>query len=133
MSQSGNGQPRIEQLPYYQEYLEQILRPRVVRVLDDVRPRLAEYVWQELLARTAHEQGDTQPTPESLDRLRSMLEATLGLQIEAHFNATFSSAPAAAPRTSENTPQRQNVEVVDRSFPDNPLARAVGSVRRVNR
>jgi hypothetical protein len=134
MSQSGNGQSKPEQLPYYHEYVEQILKPRVLRLLEDVRGRLADHAWQDLLVHMAHEQGDNEPSPDSLARLRVMLESTLGLSVHVQLGvecggATPTDAPAR--RIDPNAEPRQNVEVVDRNFPDNPLARAVGSVRRV--
>lgn len=136
MSQAPNGQHRMDQLPYYQEYVEQILKPRVLRLMDDVRGRLTEHAWQDLLVFLAQEQGDSQPDPETLARLRAMLESALGLQIEvqaAVHCAPGAAAAAGSARRVEPGEPRHNVEVVDRSFPDNPLARAVGSVRRVSR
>lgn len=137
MSQ-GNGQPRMEQLPYYQEYVEQILKPRVLRLMEEVRARLSEHAWQDLLVHMAHDQGDTEPNPESLSRLRAMLESALGLQINVEVNLECAGGASAAQdqrsvKRVQPGEQRQNVEVVDRSFPDNPLARAVGSMRRVDR
>jgi hypothetical protein len=134
MGQSGNGQSRPEQLPYYQEYVDQILKPRVLRLLEEVRGRLAEHAWQDLLVHMAHEQGDTEPSPDSLAKLRTMLESTLGLTVHVQLGVEcHGGAPAEAParRLEPSGESRHNVEVVDRNFPDNPLARAVGSVRRV--
>lgn len=145
MTQSGNGKPRSEQLPYYQQYVEQILRPRVMQLLDDVRERLAEHAWQDLLIHVAHDQGDQQPDAESLGRLRAMLESSLGLEIKVQVSIECAEpgtgGKAAGGANSSGTPvqarridgDRDNVDVVDRSFPDNPLARAVGSMRRVDR
>jgi hypothetical protein len=132
---SNNGQSRPEQLPYYQEYVEQILKPRVMRLLEDVRGRLAEHAWQDLLIHMAHDQGDSQPTAESLAKLRTTLETSLVLQVNVQLSVECGASEAEQPsaRRVEPTEARQNVDVVDRSFPDNPLARAVGSVRRVGR
>jgi hypothetical protein len=135
MSQSGNGQTRREQLPYYQEYVEQILRPRALRLLEEVQGRLPEHAWQDLLVHMAREQGDDQPDPQALAQLRELLETALGLKIEVDVNITIGEGHPKATRKppAEDRPERHNVEVVDRSFPDNPLARAVGSVRRADR
>src|SRR5262245_39022860 len=47
----------MSQLPYFREYVEQILRPRVVRAIEDVRVDLPSYVWESVLQRLAAEQS----------------------------------------------------------------------------
>ena len=57
MSQMENGQPRLDQLPYYREYLEQILKPHVLDLVNEVRTGLLDRVWSDLVARMAEEQS----------------------------------------------------------------------------
>jgi hypothetical protein len=65
-----------------------------------------------------------------------MLESTLRLRLGVQLTADFDGAPAVpgpAPTVVQPGARgegRDNVNVVDRSFPNNPLARAVGGVRR---
>lgn len=139
MSQMESGQPSMDQLPYFQEYIEQILKPRVARVIEDVRANLTEQVWGELLARVAEDQkpggsGD----PQLVAKMRVMLESTLRLKIQADFAAEFSGAPGhPSPHVVQpphaNGDGREGVDVIDRNFPNNPLARAVGGIKRVGR
>jgi len=127
---------RIDQLPYYREYVEQILRPRVTRLIDDVRARLTEQVWAEIVERMAEDQKQGGTDAQSLEKLRALLTDTLGLkvnvQLEAQFgNAQSGNAPAAAqPAPAPAAPANNGQDVVDRAFPNNPLARAVGGMRR---
>ena len=113
----------LTQLPYYREYVEQILRPRVGKMVEDIRGQLAQSVWDALLQRVAHDQGAAPDAP-TIERLRSLLTETLGLKLNVQLTAEFAApapAPAAAPQAND---------VVDRQFPNNPLARAVGGVRK---
>lgn len=131
-------QPAMELLPYYREYLDQILRPRVVRLIEEVRANLAAHAWNELLERMAEEQNPGASTdPATIQKMRVLLEQTLGLKVGVHMHAEFSDGPtvrpAAAP-AAEPVRRPDQVEVVDRgAFPDNPLARAVGGMRRPGR
>jgi len=143
MNQSDNGQPGMDQLPYYQEYIEQILKPRVARVVEDVRANLTEQVWAELLARVAEDQkAGASADPKVVAKLRAMLEQTLKLTIQADLAAEFGGVAAPAPETANGhrpggggqpNDGREGVDVIDRNFPNNPLARAVGGMKRVGR
>lgn len=115
----------ISQLPYYREYVDQILRPRVSKMVDDLRAQLSQHIWEALLQRLAQDQGAA-VDPQSLDRLRAMLTETLGLKLNVQLAAEFAAAPA--PQAAQ--PSTQNPDVIDRAFPNNPLARAVGGVKR---
>jgi hypothetical protein len=136
MSQIDNGQSRLDQLPYYREYLEQILKPRVMRLIEDLRSNLTERVWDDLITRMASEQAPGAPSdPAVTDSIRATLRDALRLQLATQIVADFDGSPAATPVPSP-APQpgraevRENVSVVERTFPNNPLARAVGGVRR---
>jgi hypothetical protein len=128
-------QPAMELLPYYREYLDQILRPRVVRLIDEVRAHLAAHAWNELLERMAEEQNPGASTdPVTIQKMRVLLEQTLGLKVGVNMHAEFSDGPTVRPATVasvEPVRRADHVDVIDRgTFPDNPLARAVGGVRR---
>lgn len=130
MSQAG-----LDQIPYYREYLDHILKPRVVRALEDLRARFAEKAWSDLLERMAADQGPgASRDPETLALLRAMLEQGLRLQLNASISASF----AAAGETPAQVVNGAGADVraadtVEQGFPDNPLARAVGGVRRITR
>jgi hypothetical protein len=127
MSQSG---PGFDQIPYYREYLEHILKPRVIRALEEIRQRFSERAWAELVAKMAEEQRPgASADPEALQKLRGMLEQGLRLQLNAALSASFAGAPVEGGAPSNGAA----ADVVEQGFPDNPLARAVGGVRRIAR
>jgi len=130
-------QQPLDHLPYYREYLDQILRPRVVRLVEEVRANLAAHAWNELLERLAEEQnpgGSTDPV--AIQKMRALLEQTLGLKVGVHMHAEFADGGTVRPAAAAPEPARRadHAEVIDRGpFLDNPLARAVGGVRRPGR
>ena len=135
MSQNGSMPGGISQLPYYREYVDQILKPKVARIIDGVRASLSERVWHEVLEEMAREQG-AGTDPQALDQLRDLLEQGLHLRMTAHVVADFDGAgyaPAANNAAGMDAEPRANAEVIDQAFPSNPLARAVGGIRRVSR
>ena len=129
-------QPAMELLPYYREYLDQILKPRVVRLVEEVRASLVAHTWNQLLERMAEDQN-AGVTSETLHKMRVLLEQTLGLKVSVQMTAEFSDGPVARPSPVQNGEQvrrADHVDVIDRGeFPDNPLARAVGGMRRSGR
>lgn len=136
MSQFDNGQPRLDHLPYYREYIEHILKPRVVRLVEQVRANLTEQVWADLLERVAEEQQPGAGTdPQTIQHLRTLIQDALRLRITAQIHAEFDGSPVAAEPVGRaaGSEGRDNLTVVDRAFPNNPLARAVGGVRRADR
>jgi hypothetical protein len=145
MSQIQNGQPRFDQLPYYREYLEHVLKPHVLELVDQLRSGLLDRVWADLVERMAEEQRQGgSADPEMVLQIRSLLQETLklrlGTQVAADFEGGIGSTPVqvAVPEVVTRTASlsaegRDNVEVVDRGFPNNPLARAVGGIKRATR
>jgi hypothetical protein len=140
------GQQSLESLPYYREYLDQILKPRVVRLIDEVRSNLASHAWNELLERLAEEQNPGASTDSAIiQKTRHLLEQTLGLRMGVLLDAEFAGEAAnksqqssmngsESPRRADTGEHRPQSEVVERgNFPDNPLARAMGGVRRIGR
>jgi hypothetical protein len=133
MSPTEKDAARLDQLPYYREYVEQILRPRVFKLIDEVRSRLTDQVWAEIVERMAEDQKQGSGNdPQSIEKLRSLLAETLGLRIAVQLDAQFTgAAPAGQPAAGFGTTSASNgQDVVERAFPNNPLARAVGGVRR---
>ena len=125
-----------QQIPYYREYLEHILKPRVIRAVEEIRSKLTERVWNDLVARMAEEQrAGSSEDPEAVGKLRAMIEQGLRLQLATSLTGSFGAAPVEGTVVQPGAPERPQVEVVDQpqGFPDNPLARAVGGVRRVAR
>jgi hypothetical protein len=123
----------LDQLPYIREYVEQILRPRVAKVIEDVRGSLTDAVWSELLTRIAREQGGAYDVA-AMQKLRSLLEEGLKLRLSAHIVASFDgAAPSANGHASDagrTEDERENVSVVESGLVNNPLARAMGNIRR---
>jgi hypothetical protein len=141
MSQNGNGQAGLEQLPYYREYVDQILKPRVGRIIEDIRSALTDQVWAELLDQMARDQGMPADAA-SVEKMRVLLEQGLKLRLSAHIVADFAGENGAAggpgqahvvPAPGAAAQGRGNADVIDPAFPNNPLARAVGGVRSVSR
>lgn len=123
----------VNHLPYYKEYLEQILRPRVLKLIDEVSAGLAAHAWKQLIERMAQDQHPgAAPDPDAIQQMRHMLEGALGLRVGVEMHAEF--GHAAAPHPVDQVRRADQVEVIDRGgFPDNPLARAVNGVRRPGR
>ncbi len=132
--------PAVEQLPFFAEYLDQVLKPHVARAIEEIRPHLAEHVWQAIVMALSREQRIDPNDAAGMRRLRTMLEQMLGLRLSVHLDASFEregqvsmpgpSNPPAATRV-EPAGIRANAEAV--AIPDNPLARAVSNLRRTNR
>jgi hypothetical protein len=128
---------QFDQLPYFRDYLEQILRPRVAKHLEEIRSALTESVWHELLARMGQEQGISTDAA-GMQKLRSMLEEGLNLRLTAHIvgslegpGVSTGNGHAAEAGREEATRFSDTREgVVDAGFPNNPLARAVGQIRK---
>ncbi|MBX3375953.1 MAG: hypothetical protein KF678_02985 [Phycisphaeraceae bacterium] len=125
----------LDHLPYYREYMDQILKPRIVKIVEEVRASLATHAWNEILERMAEDQNAGGSTDAAtIQKMRTLLEQTLGLRLGVSLDAEFSDGTAPRPQGSETVRRADQVEVIDRSpFPDNPLARAVGGLRRNGR
>jgi hypothetical protein len=130
MSQAG-----LDQIPYYREYLEHILKPRVVRALEDIRARFAERAWDDLLARMADDQrSGASGDPEALQMLRTMLEQGLRLQLTGSISASFGPGEiGTAPAANGAGAEARAGDALEPGYSDNPLTRAVGGVRRIGR
>ncbi|MFM9994283.1 MAG: hypothetical protein ACKVU4_00620 [Phycisphaerales bacterium] len=126
-----NAPKTFADLPYFKDYLREVLRPRVEAMLKSVDANLTETVWRVLLASLAREQGEPAIDPAIL---RSMIEEHLGLRLEARLQAEFTRAAEAAP-TAPPSPSAggggEPAEPPDvtlarrRPMTTNPLAQAV--------
>lgn len=139
----------MNQLPYFRDYVEQILRPRVVRLVEEVRAGLDERVWNDLLTKMAEDQQPgSSSDPATLAGLKQMLQGTLGMSVSVNLQAEFdgqsvnsgggsSSGGASGGGQASGTVHgevvgdgRQNVDVVNHKIPDNPLVRSVLGIRK---
>lgn len=87
--------PAFDELPYLDEYLQEVLRPRVERVLQSAQRSITESLWRQIIKILAAEQ----PTPgeNTPAVLRHLLEQRLGLKLQATLSHSFESArPARA-------------------------------------
>ena len=80
----------LSDLPYLDEYLSAVLRPRVERAIEELRASLADAAWAELVRLIAQEQrGDV-----SEEAVRTLLTETLGLEMNVDVSATFNGEAA---------------------------------------
>jgi hypothetical protein len=114
-------------LPYFREYLAQVLRPRIDSLIQDLNERLGEVAWRELLEAVSRDQS----MPVDVASLRSLMEEQLGLRLDAQVRGMF--AGSAQPGSALPEPRVVNgVEPVEdaaatkrRAMTSNPLANAV--------
>ncbi len=133
----GNGHaPKLgmEDLPYFQEYLQTILRPRVEKAIESIDRLLTEAAWRHIISTIAADQHLTPETAASI--VRPLLEQKLGLKLQAKLESQFG---AATPATSgpgvdlgegmTRTPGMDGADVltVRRRPMINPIANAVAS------
>ncbi len=80
---------QLSSLPYFREYLDAVLRPRVERALTEIRAQLSESVLNEVVRIISREQSGDVPD----DAVRTLLEQKLGLQIRVEAVAVFADEP----------------------------------------
>lgn len=132
-SQGGHAPLRvtIEDLPYIQDYLQTVLRPRVERAIEALDRSLTEAAWRHIVASVASEQ---QGAPEgAAAAIRPLLEQKLGLRISVKLDSQFG-VSAVSPGVDlgegvTRTPGQDGVDVmtVRRRPITNPIANAVAS------
>jgi hypothetical protein len=119
-------------LPYWGEYLRQVLRPKVEQTLEEQAENWNEMVWN-LVAKTI---ADQQPggAPASLEQISTLLRDELGLRLQVSVSAEFVDAePGDQPADDEPEPEvLDGVEQVQvrRRTTVSPLAAAVSSPKR---
>lgn len=129
--QSGRG---FDDLPYFNDYLKAVLRPKIERAIETVDRSLTETAWRQVISLVAADQG----SPEiAAALLRPLAEGKLGLKIEARLTVRFADGPAATAATSQAAPARpvdlesdganrpDVIEVRRRPVVANPLVNAV--------
>jgi hypothetical protein len=115
---STGAQP-FDDLPYADQYLRDILRPRVERAIQLVDRSMTESVWQHVVRMLAAEQpSGNEETPVMI---RRMLEERLGLRLEARIDVAFT---GMGEQPSPQHAAGQTPEVVVRPSPL-PLVNAV--------
>lgn len=135
---------KIAGLPYFDDYLREVLRPRVERIIQRDQASWQDMVWQAVVQQVLAEQ----PAGSHLDAatIDRILRDILGLHIDASISASFQGpgSGGAAVRTSDmsdragltpvaGAPMNGAVDdavVMDRRGEANPLLRAVVGPRR---
>jgi hypothetical protein len=119
-------------LPYFEEYLQAVLRPRVERLLSRQTEDISAQVWAALVKSVLAEQRPGSPI--TADNVERLLRESLGLSIEARVEASFGDggSAAAAPTNGGGAVAERGAngeEVINRR-PMSPLVRAVAGPRR---
>lgn len=135
---------KIAGLPYFEDYLREVLRPRVERIIQRDQASWQDMVWQAVIQQVLAEQ----PTGSHLDgaTIDRILREVLGLRIDASISATFEGPGAGGPAArAADVPDRSGLApvasaspngapddavVIDRRGEGNPLLRAVVGPRR---
>src|SRR5882724_4670907 len=132
------GNAGFDDLPYFQDYLQNVLRPRMEQALESVSRSLTETAWRQVLAEVAA--ADGQGKSEIAATLRPLLESKLGLRIETKLGSQFGvpkpKAPSAIDLESDTGVTRvagADVVTVRRPPVVNPLANAVANSRHLGR
>lgn len=111
-------------LPYFREYLAQVLRPRVETLIQDLNSRLGEVAWRELLEAISRDQSG--PVPVDAATLRSLMEEQLGLRLDAQLRGVFAASALPEPRVVNGVePPEDPAAAKRRAMTGNPLANAV--------
>ena len=119
---AASSRPAFDEIPYLDDYLREIVRPRAERTLQSVSKALSESVWQHLIRLLAAEQpAATDATPAML---RSLLENQLGLRINVSLQAEFGQPTAGQPPSASDAAALKP-EVVVRRGAAMPLVNAV--------
>lgn len=133
--------PSAAALPYWSDYLKQVLRPRVEAVLQEHMGSWNDVVWEVVSRAVAEDQdGGQKMSPE---QIRHLLQEQLGMQLEVDVGVRFgahaagASGPAGATRADPaaardviDPPADSNNVDVRRRVNISPLAKAVGGGRR---
>ena len=85
----------FDELPYFQEYLQTVLRPRIERAIEALDRSLTEAAWRHIIATVATDQHIAPEVAGPM--LRPLLEQKLGLKMQARLESQFSTPGAAAP------------------------------------
>lgn len=129
---------RAENLPYFDEYLTGVLRPRVERILAREQEEWNGLVWKALVKTILAEQKAGSPI--TADNLERLLRDNLGLRIEARVETSFHGEPGAAQHADHthdvhdaqqgDAPRGTPDDVIAARRPMSPLVRAIAGQRR---
>ncbi len=135
---------KIAGLPYFEDYLREVLRPRVERIIQRDQASWQDMVWQAVIQQVLAEQ----PVGSHLDAstIDRILRDVLGLRIDASISASFQGPGAGGPpvrtldagdraglATVASAPMNgapDDAVIMDRRGEGNPLLRAVVGPRR---
>lgn len=117
---------QYDEIPYFEEYFQQVLRPRVERAVAATQQAMQDAVWAHVLRLVAAEGrrgGDT--SPEGLQSLRMLLEQRCGLRLTVGVHAAWGGVGGKP--AGNGASGAVSGEVVNRRPPAsaNPLANAV--------
>lgn len=110
-------------MPYFREYLTEVVRPRVEAALRSIEGGLTEGVWAAVVATLMKDDATA-----DAGALRSLLEQHLGLKLQTRLTAEYAPPPAAPASTPGATSGAEPPDVVTarrRPMTSNPLAQAV--------
>lgn len=119
----------MSDIPFYREYLRDVVKPRVEHALRLIESNLSENVWRAVVATLAADQTDgVDPAA-----LRALVQDQLGLKLEARLTAEFTNIlpqPAAVPAAADGEAGQpadapEVITAKRRAVTSNPLAQAV--------
>jgi len=129
---------QFDELPYFNEYLQAILRPKIEKTLETMDRLLTEAAWRHIISTVATDQR--LPPEIATTVIRPLLEQKLGLKMQVKLESQFATpppVPAPAPGVDlgegvTRTPGPDGVDVmtVRRRPITNPIANAVANSSR---
>jgi hypothetical protein len=84
----------FDELPYFQEYLQSVLRPKIEKTIETLDRLLTEAAWRHIVATVAADQHIPADAANSI--IRPLLEQKLGLKMQVKLDSSFAT-PAPAP------------------------------------
>ena len=121
-------QSSLSDLPYLNEYLSSVLRPRVERAIKELRASLTDSAWAELVRLI----GQDQPGDVSEESVRALLTETLGLEISVDVIATFNGEAAQRGSAADSSDATDVIDANDRDVEQVEVRRRGGGRPLVN-
>jgi hypothetical protein len=123
--------PAFADLPYLDDYLREILRPRVEKALQSIERTLPDMIMRQVFRLVAAEQPTASEAMQAT--VRSLVEHRLGLKVRVALEREFSEAPAATAFEARREVDSATPEVTFRRPPASamPLVSAVLNGGRV--
>jgi len=127
-------QPNQSDLPFFGDYLRQVLKPRVESVLEGHDDQWGDMVWMAIAEAVA---GGEAPVERVIELLRDRLGLRLDVKVEAHFDAIENAPQAEGDRGEGGAVEGEVIDGngaeqvnVRRRMSISPLAAAVSSPKR---